>query len=131
MFDQITVAYVTALFLIFMGYVAGYLVGRLDIIYSAVRLLCRAVHDGDEKLAAPAEVVGQPVARKARAARPADTTDFVVKPVVPVDINTSTFVTPISTAGMERAGAGELGKTTAVQDDIGASVSKLSQLKGK
>jgi hypothetical protein len=51
--------------------------------------------------------------------------------MAPVDINTSTFVTAISTAGMERSGAGELGKTTAVQDDIGASVSKLSQLKGK
>ena len=78
MFDQITVAYITALFLICMGYVAGYLVGRLDIIYNALRGVCRAVQGSDRGHAAT-----------------------------------------------------ELGKTTAVQDDIGSSVSKLSQLKGK
>jgi hypothetical protein len=127
MFDQITVAYVTALFLILMGYVAGYLVGRLDIIYSALRLVCKAVQTSDGEQASRAQVVGQPVSRPARRDEP----DFVVKPIVPVDINTSTFVTAISTSGMERAGTGELGKTTAVQDDIGSSVSKLSQLKGK
>jgi hypothetical protein len=130
MFDQITVAYVTALFLIFMGYVAGYVVGRLDIIYNALRLLCRAIYSSNEKQAAPTPVVGQPVSRATQPAR-REEPDFVVKPVAPLDINTSTFVTPISTTGMERAGAGEFGKTTAVQDDIGASVSKLSQLKGK
>ena len=128
MFDQITVAYVTALFLIFMGYVAGYLVGRLDIIYGALRRVCKAVQNCDGEHSPRAQMVGQPVSR---ATRPVDSSDFVVKPVKPVDINTSTFVTPISTEGMERAGAGELGKTTAVQDDIGSSVSKLSQLKGK
>jgi hypothetical protein len=130
MFDQITVAYVTALFLIFMGYVAGYLVGRLDIIYSALRLVCKAVQNSDGEHTPRAQVVGEPVSRAVRPVR-REESDFVVKPVVPVDINTSTFVAPISTTGMERAGAGELGKTTAVQDDIGASVSKLSQLKGK
>lgn len=130
MFDQITVAYVTALFLIFMGYVAGYLVGRVDIIYSALRLVCKAVQSSDGEHTPKPQVVGQPVSRPTRPVR-SEEPDFVVKPSVPLDINTSTFVTPISTAGMERAGAGELGKTTAVQDDIGSSVSKLSQLKGK
>jgi hypothetical protein len=130
MFDQITVAYVTALFLILMGYAAGYLVGRLDIIYSALRLVCKAVQTSNGGHASRAEVVGQPVSRSARSARN-EAPDFVVKPMAPVDINTSTFVTAISTAGMERAGTGALGKTTAVQDDIGSSVSKLSQLKGK
>ena len=130
MFDQITVAYVTALFLIFMGYVAGYLVGRLDIIYSALRLLGKTVQSANREHNHSAQVVEKPVTSKSRAARP-DESAFVVKPSVSLDINTSTFVTPISTAGMERAGAGELGKTTAVQDDIGASVSKLSQLKSK
>ena len=130
MFDQITVAYVTALFLIFVGYVAGYLVGRLDIIYSALRLVCKTVQNSDEGHAPSAQVVGEPVSKKSRQLRPEEP-NFVVKPMALVDINTSTFVTPISTAGMERSGAGELGKTTAVQDDIGSSVSKLSQLKGK
>jgi hypothetical protein len=130
MFDQITVAYVTALFLILVGYAAGYLVGRLDIIYNALRLVCKAVQTSDGGHAPKPQVVGQPVSRPARAARHEEP-DFVVKPMAPVDINTSTFVTAISTSGMERAGTGELGKTTAVQDDIGSSVSKLSQLKGK
>jgi hypothetical protein len=131
MFDQITVAYVTALFLIGLGYVAGYLVGRVDIIYSALRLLGKAVQSGNREHDHSAQVVGKPVTSKLRAARPTEDVGFVVKPSVSLDINTSTFVTPISTAGMERAGAGELGKTTAVQDDIGSSVSKLAQLKGK
>jgi len=130
MFDQITVAYVTALFLVGVGYVAGYLVGRLDIIYSALRLLGKTVQGGNREHDHSAQVVGQPVSRPARSVR-SEEPSFVVKPSVPLDINTSTFVTPISTAGMARAGAGELGKTTAVQDDIGSSVSKLAQLKGK
>jgi hypothetical protein len=130
MFDQITVAYVTALFLIFMGYVAGYLTGRLDIIYSALRVVCKPVQTSDREPTPVPQVVGHSVSHTLRPTRN-ETPDFVVKPSVPLDINTSTFVTAISTFGMERAGTGELGKTTAVQDDIGSSVSKLSQLKGK
>lgn len=130
MFDQITVAYVTALFLIFMGYVAGYCVGRLDIIYSALRRMCKTVQTNNTEPTPVPQVVGHSVSHTLRPAYD-ENPDFVVKPSVPLDINTSTFVTTISTTGMERAGTGELGKTTAVQDDIGSSVSKLSQLKGK
>ena len=130
MFDQITAAYVTALFLIFMGYVAGYLIGRLDIIYSALRVVCKTVQTSDREPAPVPQVVGHSVSHTLRPVYD-EKPDFVVKPSVPLDINTSTFVTAISTTGMERAGTGELGKTTAVQDDIGSSVSKLSQLKGK
>jgi len=126
MLDQITTAYITALFLIFAGYVAGYIVGRLDIVYSALRILLRIAKGAVD---APATPVMQSTANSRR---------FSVAPSVEspatkqrVDINEAKFVAPVSTAGMERAGSGELGKTTAVQDDIGSSVSKLSQLKGK
>jgi len=47
------------------------------------------------------------------------------------DIDSSKFVAPISTAGMERKDTAELGKTTTTEDDIQASVSKLAQLKGR
>jgi hypothetical protein len=128
MFDQITVAYVTALFLIFMGYVAGYVVGRLDVIYSALRLVCRAVQGGNGEYTAQPQTVVERATSKSRTFQQEET---AWAPTKPIDINTAKFVAPVSTAGMERAGSGELGKTTAVQDDIGASVSKLSQLKGK
>ena len=128
MFDQITVAYITALFLICMGYVAGYLVGRLDIIYNALRGVCRAVQGSDRGHAAQPQTVVERATSKSRTFQPEEN---AWAPTKPIDINTSTFVTSISTTGMERAGATELGKTTAVQDDNGSSVSKLSQLKGK
>ena len=47
------------------------------------------------------------------------------------DIDSSKFVAPISTAGMERSDSAALGKTTTTEDDIQASVSKLAQLKGR
>ena len=127
MIEQMYYAYMTALFLIFIGYVAGYIVGRLDIVYSALRILVR-IAKGAVDEPNPQSPVMQSTAQSRR---------FSVAPSVPapattrVDINETKFVAPVSTAGMERSGAGELGKTTAVQDDIGASVSKLSQLKGK
>ena len=122
MIDQITTAYITALFLICAGYVSGYIVGRLDLIYSAMRLLTGAVVDAVRE---PASSVTTTMANSRR---------FSVAPSVatkPLDINEAVYVSPISTAGMERNASVALGKTTAVQDDIGASVSKLSQLKGK
>lgn len=48
-----------------------------------------------------------------------------------VAIDSSKFVAPISTAGMERKDTAALGKTTTTEDDIQASVSKLAQLKGR
>jgi len=129
MFDQITLAYLTALFLICMGYVAGYLVGRLDIIYGALRFMRQVVQGSDGGHAAHPQTVVERATSKSRAFQHVEAPTLA--PTKPIDINTSTFVTTISTTGMERAGATELGKTTAVQDDIGLSVSKLSQLKGK
>ena len=47
------------------------------------------------------------------------------------DIDSSKFVAPISTAGMERMDTAALGKMTTTEDDIQASVSKLAQLKSR
>ena len=100
--------------LVFAAFVLGYIVGRLDLIAGRLR-----------------EPVGEtyqsPVAHK-RNARGAE------GPVVAaqkIDINAATVVTSIDTSGMQRSGAKELGKTTATNDDIASSVSKLAQLKGK
>lgn len=126
MLDQITTAYLTALFLVCIGYVAGYIMGRLDIIYSALRILVRIATDAAD---APATPVMQRSAQSRRFSAAPSVEAPVARPRV--DINDTKFVAPVSTAGMERAGSGELGKNTAVQDDIQSSVSKLSQLKGK
>jgi hypothetical protein len=126
MFDQITTAYITALFLICMGYVAGYIVGRLDIIYGALRILV-----GIAKGAVETPSVQTPVMQTSAASRRFSVAPVVESPATRVDINETKFVAPISTAGMERTNDVALGKTTATQDDIGASVSKLAQLKGK
>ena len=100
--------------LVFAAFVLGYIVGRLDLIAGRLR-------------EPTGETYQSPLANK-RNAREA------VGPVMAaqrIDINTATVVTAIDTAGMRRAGAEELGKTTATNDDIASSVSKLAQLKGK
>lgn len=100
--------------LVFAAFVCGYIVGRLDLIA--------------DRLREPAgEAYQSPVAGK-RSTRGA------VGPAVAaqkIDINAATVVTSIDTSGMQRSGAKELGKTTATNDDIASSVSKLAQLKGK
>lgn len=54
-------------------------------------------------------------------------------PAVKISIDDAKFVGEINTAGMAKTehSAKELGKTTQTNDDIGSSVSKLAQLKGK
>ena len=48
-----------------------------------------------------------------------------------IDINETKVVTKINTDGLQKASDVEIGTTTAKQDTINASVSKLAQLKGK
>jgi hypothetical protein len=126
MLDQITTAYLTALFLVCIGYVAGYIVGRLDIVYGALRLLVRIATDATETPSTP--VMQRSASSRRFSTAPSDTP--APKPAR-VDINETKYVTPISTAGMENKATTALGKTTAVADDINSSVSKLAQLKGK
>lgn len=95
------------------AFALGYLVGRVDWLVCLLR----------EK--APAGPPG--FFQKNKPGAPHETAQR--KPVA--DIDSSKFVAPISTAGMERTDTAALGKTTTTEDDIQASVSKLAQLKGR
>lgn len=103
------------------GIFAGYLCARLDYVY--VRL--REWHEGasqipqatgfftqTEKSSRKVTGVAQAVAQK-------------------IDIDTRTVVTEIDTKGIQKGSEVELGTTTASQDTINESVSRLAQLKGK
>jgi hypothetical protein len=94
----------------------GYIIGRVDLL---VYLL------GEKEQADP---VGFFQKNKPRALR--ENAESSAKAKV-ADIDSSKFVAPISTAGMERTDTAALGKTTTTEDDIQASVSKLAQLKGR
>jgi len=101
------------------GVVVGYALGRLD-------TLCGM---GVRPYVGAAEIDSTAPARRrfAKAAPEAET------PAVKISIDDAKFVGEINTAGMAKTehSAKELGKTTQTNDDIGSSVSKLAQLKGK
>jgi hypothetical protein len=119
MLDSIYYAYATALFLLCAGYLVGYIVGRLDLIWRAFSNFQKVEH-GD-------------VSRFANRERPRD---FLAKAAEDsakekIEIDERKYVSAISTDGFVKNEKTTLGKTTAADDDIGASVSKLAQLKGK
>lgn len=101
--------YLIALFLVLSGFVAGYLVGRVDLI------ICKLAQN-------PASAGGFKFNRQP---------DSGSKVKTSVSIDESTFVTAISTDGFSKTSETTLGKVTEKPDDIQASVSKLAQLKGK
>lgn len=107
------------------GFVLGYIVARLDALY----YLWRGVASGSSG-ASTMESRAQPPTSfftKSKAASGGD----VKTPLGVIDIDTRTVVTKIDTGAMQRGSDVELGKTTAQEDTIGASVSKLANLKGK
>jgi hypothetical protein len=65
--------------------------------------------------------------KEKHAAKVSDTKEKLGK----IDIDTRTVVTKIDTDNIQPGSDVELGKTTAQEDTINASVSKLAQLKGK
>jgi hypothetical protein len=97
------------------AFVLGYVVGRLDLI--AGRL---------------ADATGQAYQPAAFSQRRAGKNNSLAPnvPAVAVDINEATVVLPVNTAGMQKTSQIELGKTTAVADDINSAASRLAQLKG-
>lgn len=105
------------------GLFAGYLCARLDYIY--VRL--REWHEGVSQLPQATGFFAQRMEKAGRTSGGTQTQAVAEK----IDIDTRTVVTEISTAGIQKGSEVELGKTTAQQDNIGASVSKLAQLRGK
>lgn len=103
------------------GVVAGYTLARLDALCGALAGNIRiggSRHEDDDVEIRPR--------RKTRRDEPET-------PAVKISIDDAKFVGAINTAGMEKTehSAKELGKTTQTNDDIGSSVSKLAQLKGK
>lgn len=103
-------------FCVLAAFALGYVIGRVDLL---VYLL------GKKEQVDP---VGFFQKNKPRALR--ENAESLVKAKV-ADIDSSKFVAPISTAGMERTDTAALGKMTTTEDDIQASVSKLAQLKGR
>lgn len=103
------------------GVFSGYLCARLDYLY--VRL--REWHEGASQVP---QATGFFAQRMEQATRRAETKSPVAERI---DIDTRTVVTEINTAGIKKGSEVELGTTTAAQDNIGASVSKLAGLKGK
>lgn len=102
---------------VLLAFVLGYLAGRLDFIVGRL---------GESAGTAHQSTLRSHLTRKTGAAGAG--AGFGAEKI---DINSTTVVTNIDTAGMQRAGAKELGKTTVAKDDIQSSVSKLAQLKGK
>lgn len=100
---------------ILLAFALGYILGRLDIIAS--------------RLAGSAGPVYQsPLAKSSRTGRP---TPVLQPDTSTIDINETKVVTKINTDGLQKVSDVEIGTTTAKQDTINASVSKLAQLKGK
>lgn len=95
------------------GLVVGYIMARLDGIY----MLLRA---GEAPSFTP-DYRSRPASKRAEPA-----TDLRK-----ISIDTGTVVTNIKTDGMSKTNDVIMGTTTAQQDTINASVSKLEQLKGK
>jgi hypothetical protein len=101
--------YLIALFLVLLGFVAGYLVGRVDLV------ICKLAQN-------PVSGGGFKFNRQP---------DNTSKIKTAVNIDESTFVTTINTDGFSKTSETALGKVTEKPDDIQASVSRLAQLKGK
>lgn len=103
------------------GIFIGYCLARLDYIY----VVLRAWHEGASRTPQAAGFFShadKKIAHKTQA------TQIVAEKI---DIDTRTVVTEINTTGIQKGSEVELGTTTAKQDAINASVSRLSQLKGK
>jgi hypothetical protein len=107
------------------GYVAGYAVGRLDLIWWSFSNFQKvepaqysqfANREKREKREKPRDFVARAAEDTAREK---------------IEIDERKFVTAIKTADFVKNEKTTLGKTTESDDDIGASVSKLAQLKGK
>ena len=109
------------------GFVLGYFISRMDFIYVVLRKFHGV--DGGSPLIMESRAQ-QPTSffeKEKKAAKQAEVKEKLGK----IDIDARTVVTKIDTDGIQRGSDAELGKTTAQEDTINVSVSKLAQLKGK
>jgi hypothetical protein len=118
-------AYVTLGFL--GGFLLGYFFARMDFLYTVLR----KIHgiDGGPSLIMESRVQSPTsfFEQEKKAAKVSATKEKLGK----IDIDTRTVVTKIDTDTIQKGSDVELGRTTAQEDTINASVSKLAQLKGK
>ena len=115
-----TVSYV---FVGFVFFFFGYLVGRLD--WVAGKILSRTL-DSEPVLVAESRARSHNRPAESAQVKPAD------QPVKTIAIDESKFVAKINTAGMKRADKNELGKTSVANDGtMQNAISKLAQLKGE
>lgn len=112
--NSIYYAYLTALFLILVGYVVGYVIGRLDLIYRSLQFAASFI-----PTAGP-DSAGRQTRNQQR-----------LSPSARVEIDERKFVVPVETSSLTKTDETSIGKITTTADDIQASVSKLAQLKGK
>ena len=98
------------------GVILGYLLARLDAIYTLLRQQ-------------PANTLPEP---SSFFARKHDKERAVVQEKIGgISIDTSTFVTEIKTDTIQKVNDVAMGKTTTQSDTLNKSVSKLAQLKSK
>jgi hypothetical protein len=107
------------------GFLLGYLFARLDFLYVVLRKLYD-YGDGGQALM-PQTRAQQPTSFFEKEKKTAEVKQSLGK----IDIDTRTVVTKIDTESIQKGSEVELGRVTAQEDTINASVSKLAQLKGK
>jgi hypothetical protein len=108
------------------GFVLGYFIARMDFLY----VVLKKIHGVGGGPLVMESRVQQPTSffeKEKKAAKAAEVKEKLGK----IDIDTRTVVTKIDTDAIQKGSDVELGKTTAHEDTINASVSKLAQLKGK
>jgi hypothetical protein len=105
------------------GFVLGYFIARMDFLY----VVLKKIHgEGGGSLVMESREKPASFFEKEKKFEAA-----VNKKLGKIDIDTRTVVTKIDTETIQKGSDIELGKTTAQEDTINASVSKLAQLKGK
>lgn len=118
--------FILAFSCVFVGFLLGYFFARLDFFYVVLRKL-----HGDSGGAIVMENrAAAPVSFFERE-KPTTKAAEVKEKLGKIDIDTRTVVTKIDTDTIQRGSTAEMGKVTAQEDTINASVSKLAQLKGR
>lgn len=108
------------------GFVLGYFIARMDFLY----VVLKKIHGEGGTGTLIMESREKPTSffeKEKKAAKQAEVKEKLGK----IDIDTRTVVTKIDTETIQKGSDVELGRTTAQEDTINASVSKLAQLKGK
>lgn len=117
-----------ATFLAYLGgaFLLGYFFARLDFVY----VVSRKIHGAGGTSLVMESRAQQPTSFFEKEKKAAQQT-AVKEKLGKIDIDTRTVVTKIDTDTIQPGSDVELGKTTAQEDTINASVNKLAQLKGK